>query len=174
VEMQRGDSVEEQLVLARGTTWRSNRWRLEQRGQCGGVEDGRHGLRGFSGRRWWHRVNVEDWGVVDSGAAPRHGQRGRRGGVDDVEGEVMDLDPAEAEAGVEAAPRRGAAADGVNPRMVRGRPATAVPEGGPGVSGGGPAAPGRVAAAVGRGVWEETKRCAWEAEGKNGKERCGA
>jgi hypothetical protein len=95
--------------------------------------------------------------------------------VDDVEGEVMDLDPAEAGAGVAAAPMRGAAADGVNPRMVQGRPAAAVPEGGPGASGGGPAAPGRVAAAaVGRGAWEETKRCAWEAEGKNGKERRGA
>jgi hypothetical protein len=60
VEMQRGDGVEEQSVLARGTAWRSNRWRLGQRGQCGGVEDGRHGLRGFSGRRWWHRGDVED------------------------------------------------------------------------------------------------------------------
>jgi hypothetical protein len=32
MEMERGDDVEEQSVLDRGTTWRSNRWRLGQRG----------------------------------------------------------------------------------------------------------------------------------------------
>jgi hypothetical protein len=61
--------------------------------------------------------------------------------VDDVEGEVMDLDPAEVQQHPGEVPRRTAWIRRRRlPRVERGRPAAAVPEGGPGASSGGPAA----------------------------------
>jgi hypothetical protein len=87
--------------------------------------------------------------VEDAGLGRRPADSGERRsrwpvGVDDVEGEVMDLDPAEVQRRPGEVPRRTTWIRRRRlPRVDRGRPAAAVPEGGPGVSGGGEVAAAR-------------------------------